>query len=54
MLVVEPSVRDGDDVRVSIDADQIEQILINVMRNAVDASIEHAAVSLAAEVRDIV
>jgi signal transduction histidine kinase len=33
-------VRDGEDVSVPIDADQIEQVLINVMRNAVDASIE--------------
>ena len=33
-------VRDGEDVTAPIDADQIEQVLINVMRNAVDASIE--------------
>ena len=34
------TVRRGPDVTVSADADQLEQLLINVIRNAVDASIE--------------
>lgn len=31
---------DGPDVTVSADPDQIEQLLINVLRNAVDAALE--------------
>jgi nitrogen fixation/metabolism regulation signal transduction histidine kinase len=34
------SVRRGPDLIVSADADQLEQLLINVIRNAVDASLE--------------
>ena len=35
-------VREGEDVVVPVDADQLEQVLINVIRNAVDASLETA------------
>jgi nitrogen fixation/metabolism regulation signal transduction histidine kinase len=34
------TVRKGPDLAVSADADQLEQLLINVIRNAVDASLE--------------
>jgi signal transduction histidine kinase len=34
------AVRRGPDLTVSADADQLEQLLINVIRNAVDASLE--------------
>jgi two-component system nitrogen regulation sensor histidine kinase NtrY len=38
-------VQDGPDISCQVDADQLEQLLINVMRNAVDASLEtHGAV----------
>jgi nitrogen fixation/metabolism regulation signal transduction histidine kinase len=34
-------VADGGDVQVEADPDQLEQLLINVVRNAVDATLEH-------------
>jgi two-component system, NtrC family, nitrogen regulation sensor histidine kinase NtrY len=34
------TLHDGGDVHVSADADQLEQLLINVFRNAVDAALE--------------
>src|SRR5439155_25909830 len=35
-----PIVENGPDVRINADADQLEQVLINLIRNAVDASLE--------------
>ena len=35
-----PTVEDGPALRIQGDADQLEQVLINLMRNAVDASLE--------------
>ncbi|MFN2445185.1 MAG: PAS domain-containing sensor histidine kinase [Vicinamibacterales bacterium] len=37
------TVRPGPDVTVSADADQLEQLLINLVRNAADACLEHGA-----------
>jgi signal transduction histidine kinase len=34
------SVRPSPDVRLIVDSDQLEQLLINIVRNAVDASLE--------------
>jgi signal transduction histidine kinase len=34
------TLRDGPDVTISADADQLEQLLINLLRNAVDAALE--------------
>jgi signal transduction histidine kinase len=33
-------VRDAEDVELSADPDQLEQLLINIVRNAVDATLE--------------
>lgn len=35
-----PIIENGPDVRINADADQLEQVLINLIRNAVDASLE--------------
>ena len=35
-----PVVENGPDLRINADADQLEQVLINLIRNAVDASLE--------------
>ena len=37
---IEPVLLPGPDLRLEADADQLEQLLINVLRNAVDASLE--------------
>lgn len=39
-LRLKPSLVEGPDMRVLADADQLEQVLINLIRNAVDASLE--------------
>ena len=49
---VEVSVRSGPDLTVQADADQLEQLLINLVRNAVDAALEtDGAVELSWSVR---
>jgi signal transduction histidine kinase len=37
---IKPSLTEGPEMRVLADADQLEQVLINLIRNAVDASLE--------------